>query len=294
MQKLQINTSAEWMEHFLVSERTERRFGWADGAQITPQELDEIVDSLRAWQLGETSDGAHLMAAARLYAAKVRDPRFIDAVRLFIREEQRHGENLGRFLDLAGVPRAKKDWGDSLFRAARYALRSMEAWVTPVVMVETHALIYYNAIRLATKSPLLRDICAQILVDEIPHIRFQCQRIAILHRRRAPWLRDLILALHRPAFAAVTLTIWAAHGRALRAGGYSFSSYWRAAFQKMNQAWKMMSPVIYDWEAGFGRVRTDHDKSKEGKSDFSSSDANGTCPQRVPVESILSARQQHD
>jgi hypothetical protein len=248
MQKLQINTSQEWIEHFLVTERTERRFAWDKGAQITSQELAEIRDSLCAWQLGETSDGAHLMAAARLYAARVRDPQFIEAVRMFIREEQRHGENLGRFLDLAGVPRAKKDWGDSLFRAARYALRSMETWVTPVVMVETHALIYYNAIRLATKSPLLRDVCAQILADEVPHIRFQCQRIAILHRQRSPWMRQAILALHRPAFAGMTLTIWAAHRRALLAGGYDFKKYWQSAWQKMDTAWKMMPPEIYDWE----------------------------------------------
>src|SRR5436190_6526546 len=196
MQRLQMNTSQEWVEHFHVSERTERRFAWEKGAQITPAELAEIRDSLSAWQLGETSDGSHLMAASRLYAAKVRDPQFIEAIRLFIREEQRHGENLGRFLDLAGVARARKDWGDSLFRAVRYSISSMEVSVTPVVMVETHALVYYNAIRLATKSPLLRDICAQILIDEVPHIRFQCQRIAILHRHRPAWLRRIVLALH--------------------------------------------------------------------------------------------------
>jgi hypothetical protein len=261
MQKLQINASHEWVEHFLVTERTERRFAWDKGAQVTAEELAEIRDSLRAWQLGETSDGAHLMAAARLYAAQVRDPQFIEAVRMFIREEQRHGENLGRFLDLAGVPRAKKDWGDSLFRAARYALRSMEAWVTPVVMVETHALIYYNAIRLATKSPLLRDICAQILADEVPHIRFQCQRIAILHRQRFPWMRRMILALHRPAFAGMTLTIWAAHRRALLAGGYDLKKYWQASWRKMDAAWKMMPPEIYDWEHTALPAEEEYDKA---------------------------------
>jgi hypothetical protein len=201
------------------------------------------------------------MSAARLYAAKVRDPQFIEAVRLFIREEQRHGENLGRFLDLAGVPRAKKDWGDSLFRAARYALRSMEAWVTPVVMVETHALIYYNAIRLATKSPLLRDICSQILIDEVPHIRFQCQRIAILHRQRPTGLRRLVLALHRPAFAAMSLTIWIAHRRALRAGGYHFSKFWQSAWHKMDHAWKMMPPEIYDWSRETLPREQEHDNA---------------------------------
>ena len=79
---------------------------------------------------------------------------------LFIREEQYHGELLGRFLDLSGPGRVRADWGDSLFRAARYSVTNMEVWTTPVVMVETLAVIYYNAVRRATDSPVLRVVCA--------------------------------------------------------------------------------------------------------------------------------------
>jgi len=37
---------------------------WDVGAGVTPEELAEIVASLRAWQLGETSDGARLLKTA--------------------------------------------------------------------------------------------------------------------------------------------------------------------------------------------------------------------------------------
>ena len=37
---------------------------WEAGAGVTPEELAEIVGSLRAWQLGETSDGSRLIRTA--------------------------------------------------------------------------------------------------------------------------------------------------------------------------------------------------------------------------------------
>lgn len=240
-----ITRSSEWIAHFEINAASQRPIPWELGAAVSDEELSAIAGSLRAWQLGETSDGSHLMEAARHYAVSIGDPEFVDAVRLFIAEEQRHGANLGRFLDLAGVPRARSNWGDSLFRAIRYAVPRMETWVTPVVMVETHALIYYNALRRATRSPVLRAICGQILADEVTHIRFQCERVAILHRTRPAWLRRLTIGFQKLMFAGVTLAIWTGHRKALRAGGYDFALFWRAGWKKMNRAWRAMSPARY-------------------------------------------------
>ena len=240
-------TSEQWVEYFRKNYEGRLVVPWQSGAGVTGAELLQIAASLRGWQLGETSDGEHLMAVVRKYAARMKDPASVEAIRLFILEEQRHGEHLGRFLDLAGVPRAKSDWGDSLFRAARYFVPRMEVWVTPVVMVETHAMIYYNAIRLATRSHVLRQICRQILIDEVPHIRFQCERLAILHRHRHPFFRVITMAAHRLFFAVITMMIWIGHRSALRAGGYSFGRFWKTAWKKMNHAWSLMDPRHYTW-----------------------------------------------
>jgi hypothetical protein len=241
-------SSAEWVRYFRSNRENRLNVPWDSGAGTSSAELSKIASSLRGWQLGETSDGVHLMAVVRKYAAGMKDPESIEAIRLFILEEQCHGNQLGRFLDLAGIARARKDWGDSLFRTARYFVPRMEFWVTPVVMVETHALIYYNALRLATGSPVLRQICRQILIDEVPHIRFQCERLAILHRRRTQFLRSVTLAFHRLFFATITIAIWMGHREAYRAGGYTFPRYWKAAWGKMNHSWRMMNPNIYNWE----------------------------------------------
>lgn len=245
-----VRSSEEWVAYFQSNAEQRLDVPWDSGAGVAPDELALIADSLRGWQLGETSDGSHLLAAARNYAAKLGDPTFIDAIRLFIAEEQRHGADLGRFLDLAGVPRATRDWGDTLFRAFRYFMSRMEVWVTPVVMVETHAMLYYAALRRATCSAVLRRICEQILLDEVPHIRFQCERLAILHRHRPRALRAITMAIHRVLFAGITVAVWVGHQRALRAGGYSFRRFWRTAWGKMRRAWRAMDPRGYRWRSG--------------------------------------------
>src|SRR4051812_33254484 len=96
-----VRSSLEWIDYFERNAATQRPIPWESGAAVTDSELAAFAVSLRGWQLGETSDGTHLQAAAKHYAAAVGDPEFVQAVRLFIAEEQRHGANLGRFLDLA-------------------------------------------------------------------------------------------------------------------------------------------------------------------------------------------------
>ena len=255
---LEARSSGQWYEHYLRNAASRLRVPWSlrrgangareRGAELTPREKQAVGASLQAWQLGETSDGRHLLAAARRYAARQQDPLFIEVVRLFIKEEQRHGSELGRFLDAAGIPRVTRDWGDTLFRAFRYCLPSIEIWVTLVIMVETLALLFYRAVRDATGSKVLRRICDQILRDEVHHIRFQYERLAILLRRRPrPVLRATWL-LHRVLFAGIALAVWAAHHRAFIAGGFHFRSYWRAAWLRMRFAWRRMDPARYLWD----------------------------------------------
>jgi hypothetical protein len=121
----------------------------------------------------------------------------------------------------------------------------MEVWTTPVIMVETLALVYYNAVRRATRSAVLETICAQILADEVPHIHFQCERLALLFRRRPRWALHLTLLGQRLGFAVVVALVWLGHRRALRAGGYGWRHYWRAAWDRMNRAWRLMDPRRY-------------------------------------------------
>ncbi|MBY0458375.1 MAG: ferritin-like domain-containing protein, partial [Gemmataceae bacterium] len=135
-------------------------------------------------------------------------------------------------------------------RCFRHFLPRMEVWATVVIMVEEHAMVYYAAVRRATGCPILRAVCRQILRDEVPHLRFQCERLAVLHRGRSPALRAVTVGCQRMLFAGVTLAVWVGHRRALRAGGHTFGTFWRSAWARMGRAWRRMDPRGYRWPAG--------------------------------------------
>ena len=110
-----IHTSLYWKNHF-ENNLLKQRIDWNVSPSITEEEKNSVLYSLKAWQLGETSDGKHLLAAATGYSSKIKDADYVSAIRLFIKEEQKHGNNLGKYIDAIGEQRLKKDWGDTLFR----------------------------------------------------------------------------------------------------------------------------------------------------------------------------------
>jgi hypothetical protein len=69
------------------------------------------------------------------------------------------------------------------------------------------------------RSALLRASCAQILADEVTHVRFQRERPAILFQRRCRFAFRLIMLRLRLGFLAVMVFVWVGHRRALWAGG---------------------------------------------------------------------------
>jgi hypothetical protein len=237
-------TSEQWLDHFRDNAELRRPIPWELGPGVTADELATIGRSLQGWQRGESSDGNHLRAVAAHHAEATGDPTFRDVIDLFIREEQRHGELMGRFLDLAGLPRLESDWGDRLFRGMRHGSRDMAAWGTPVIVAEVMALVYFDALRKATGSPVLKAICNQIVSDECPHIRFQCERFAILFRGR-PVYRTLSLTFQWLLFFAAVFLVWVGHGPVLRAGGYGWGRFWSSSWKAMRRAWALMRPERY-------------------------------------------------
>ena len=179
-----MKTSKRWIEHFNANS-LQQRVDWTLQPIISQNEISKILSSLQAWQLGETSDGAHLLRAATLYANKIKDPDYIESVRLFIKEEQKHGNNLGRYLDAIGKPRIKHNWGDSLFRKIRYCNTSMEIWTLAVITVESAAQIFYQSLKNAASCILLKQICTDILIDEAYHIDFQTERMSIIFENKS-------------------------------------------------------------------------------------------------------------
>jgi hypothetical protein len=221
-----MKNSSYWIGHFKAN-ALEQRVNWGLKPKITPLEICTILPSLQAWQLGETSEGKHLIAASTKYAKRIGDLAYIDAVKLFIKEEQKHGNNLGRYLDCIGQPRISQNWGDSLFRRVRYFNTNMELWTLAVIVVESTAQIFYQSLKDATGCELLKQICKDILVDEAYHITFQTERLGIIYESKNNFSKAWRRIAYKYFFYATSSLVWFAHSRLFKAGHNTFDSYTR-------------------------------------------------------------------
>ncbi|MFT5780324.1 MAG: hypothetical protein ACI837_003286 [Crocinitomicaceae bacterium] len=213
-----IHSSHFWKNHFREN-LTVKRVNWEQEPTLSETQKEQLLYSLKAWQLGETSDGKHLLKAAKKHAINQNDPSYIEAVELFIKEEQKHGANLGRYIDLLGEERTKSDWGDTLFRKIRYLNSSMELWTIAVVIVESAAQVFYQAIHDASECKLLKEICSDILIDEAHHIKFQNERLHIIFNQKRTYSKTISTLFYASLFCGIRHAVWLGHRKALKAGG---------------------------------------------------------------------------
>jgi len=246
----EFTNSANWCEHFERNAANRPALSWEEGGGVTAQERDLVAKSVQTFQLGESGEGRHLIAAAAAHAERTGDFDYITAVRLFVAEEQQHSRELGDFLDAAGMPRMTVHWSDGCFRRLRH-LAGLELSIAVLLTAELLANVYYAALRKATGSAMLREICTRLLRDEVFHVRFQCERLAILRCNRPQWLMRITHALHRAFFRGTSLVVWWTHHRVLRAGGPSFREFWRKSHGELHRALRLMDPQLYAASVAF-------------------------------------------
>jgi len=168
------------------------------------------------------------MRRASAHPVLVADAEWLPALQLFIAEEQEHSKILGRYLDREGIPRLEAHWLDGIFRSLR-KLAGLELCAAVLVTAETLAIPFYQALRDATRSPLLRAICVRILCDEAAHLRFQGLTLGLIRcplGKRARAIRSLG---HAVLFHGTALLLWQQHRRVFHSAGWSFRRFWNEA-----------------------------------------------------------------
>jgi len=226
---MKTHSSTQWINYFRENASI-KRIDWTLKPNLTDKEKNNIMKSLKAWQLGETSEGKHLIHASEKYARAINDNEYLIAVKLFIKEEQKHGNNLGIYLDLIEEKRIKKDWGDTLFRKIRYFNTNMELWTIAVITVESAAQIFYQALKDATNCTLLKQICTDILIDEAAHITFQRERLYIIFNQKNAFSKWIAYHAYSCFFICTSIVVWLAHQTLFKAGKLNFYRY----LNKMN------------------------------------------------------------
>lgn len=237
-----IHSSKFWKNHF-KNNLTINRIDWSQTPKLDKKEKDKIIYSLKAWQLGETSDGKHLLAAAIKYSKSINDKDYPEAVKLFIKEEQKHGQNLGKYIKQIGEKKLKQDWGDTLFRKIRYFNTSMELWTISVIIVESAAQIFYQALHDATNCKLLRSICNDILIDEAHHIKFQNERLHQIIKQKSFYNRAFSIGCYGILFFGTIHAIWFGHSQAFKAGGLNKKEFMRMMYYKFFNSMKFSHSI---------------------------------------------------
>jgi len=239
-----VNASAGWLDYFRLNARCPGPIAWNAGASLSAADRFVIASSIRIFQRGEEGSGRTIARFARRYAERTGDAAFPSALQALFDEEARHANDLGRFIDLAGISRLRNEFSDGVFRFMRHRT-GLDGALCLLVTAESIACIYYRALRAATSSPLLRELCAQILRDETQHVRFQSQRIALLRGSLPAPVSAARRAAHIVLFAGAAMVVALRHRRVLAAGLGP-----RRFFRLCRVEWRVVDRLVMGDDAG--------------------------------------------
>lgn len=234
MQKVAVEsagaTSYDWVEYFYQNAR-EPIFPWGDRTRLSGAERLAVIASIQQFQLGEAGTGGRMLERAQRFSRATGDLGLVAALKLFVREEQRHSKILARFLQMENAPCLRKHWVDSVFRWFR-GVAGLELCLKVLATAEVLARPYYAALRDATSSPLLRSICERIFDEEGAHLRFQAFALSRFQQRHSRLTKALEKTCHVGLLTCTAALVWMEHQSVFRAAGRTFRRFWKETWQE--------------------------------------------------------------
>jgi hypothetical protein len=232
-------TSYDWVEYFYQN-APEPLLPWDDGIRLSGAEKRAVIASIQQFQLGEGASGVRMLERARRFSRETGDLGLIAALKLFLREEQRHSKILARFLQMEHAPCLHKQWVHGVFRWMR-GLAGLELCLKVLVTAEVLARPYYAALRDATGSPLLKSICQRIFDEEGAHLSFQAFALNRFQQRHRRLTQALIKISHVALLAATAALVWAEHHAVFRSAGRTFLQFWSETWREFDSLYRASS-----------------------------------------------------
>jgi hypothetical protein len=127
-------------------------------------------------------------------------------------------------MDKHDIAKAKGHWVDGAFRYLRKLL-GLENSIIVLVTAEIISKVYYDALKNATGSSLLKQLCVQILEDEDQHIAFQCYTLNLFFNKRNFLTKFISRSWHLFLMIGTIFVVWFYHRKVLKKGGYYFSRF---------------------------------------------------------------------
>ena len=223
----------QWLTHFKENDKARLQIDFSEEPILTHEQRKLIFKSIKAFQMGEHSDGVYLTELAERFGKEYHEPFYAETMNLFIKEENFHSAYLAWYLKYHNEPMAKKNRLDKLFRKLRHDGRLFTE-ISVLLTAEIIAISYYSALgnvadRIGSKD--LRAICNQMLHDELPHIVFQSYTLSHFGNRKA---------FRRFIMECTTFTVYLMYGKLLKAGGYGYRRFHGDNVAYLKQSFSMI------------------------------------------------------
>lgn len=219
----------DWPAYFNYNKTHLLKLDFARDRQLTESERTLIAPSIKAFQVGEGSNGENFLSFAKQYADDTGDHLYIDAVKAFIAEENRHSKTLGRYMQANDIAFANHSILDRCFRFVRKKM-GLKWEIIVLVTAEMIALSYYTVLSKVTESGLLKEICRQMLRDELRHVVFQSQMLAKLRLSGdEQQLRQCLMLL-------TGSIVWLAFRNVFKAGKYGYRKFMSECMGYLSQS----------------------------------------------------------
>jgi hypothetical protein len=169
-----------------------------------------LLESLQRFQVGESGDGEHLIAAAQARG----DATYVRCLQLFVAEEQEHARLLAGLVRALGGECLPAHWSSDLFTRLRH-IGGLEGELLVLLTAEIVGLAYYRALRDRVSDPVLHAVVTRMVRDEEAHLAFHCDALGGTLRRLPAWRRQSIRVCWQAFSLGVFGVAWYSHHRAL-------------------------------------------------------------------------------
>ena len=218
--------STAWLRYYQNNPDSWTDPEWHVPSPLDPKTKRALALSLSHFQLGESGEGNFLFAQARKQAPD--DAAYVQALELFISEEQAHASLLEKLVLRFGGRTIKRHWTHALFRLVRRTF-GLNFELQVLVIAELVGTAYYRLLHARSRDPVLEQVCDRILRDEGRHIDFHADWLGDFQGRLLPLERAAWSAQFQILFGLAAQIAWLDHRQCFHAIGANRREFFREA-----------------------------------------------------------------
>lgn len=224
-----------WVDYFKFNNENLFKLDFSNNTELSDEEIRLITPSIRAFQIGEGSEGKHLLKSVEKFASKTDYKEYKEIMKWFVMEENRHSQTLKKYMEIYEIKPVNKLWIDKIFRILRKTM-GLECEVIVLVTAEMIALSYYTALSNATNSNLLKTICSQMLNDELRHIVLQSDTLYRISKNRNKIINQLIRNIRKILMNGTVFVVWHKYKDLFIKGDFEYKKFKKYSLEYLSES----------------------------------------------------------